>query len=127
MQDLPPEFEGDELFRRMGQEKRLKAFLARPLVLVVALAGLISLFLAFVLPPSIEVSRALRGLGFFCFGVLGSALVAYTWRHRLPFKTGGGLDPKRPFFYHLGSALLLLTSVLLALAGMSVIQTWVNS
>ena len=74
----------------------------------------------------VAVVGAVEGPGFTCLGLAGVIIFGYTWWHRLPVKIKGGLSPDRPFFYHLGLAFLLGTSMLLVIIGASQFKTWVH-
>jgi len=76
------------------------------------------------LPSSLASVHALRGCGFILLGSVGCVLFGYAWWHRQPIKIKGGLSPDRPFFYHLGSAVLFGFSLLVVLAGLSSVKAW---
>jgi hypothetical protein len=98
--------------------------LLRPLVAVLAALGFSSLIFSTLVSPSQESASALRGCGFICLGLAGCIAFGHAWWHRQPIRIKGGLSPDRPFFYHVGSALLFGTCLLLVVAGISSVRTW---
>jgi hypothetical protein len=90
-----------EWLRGSQAEAQLRRSMPRKAVLLGA--GLALLFwLAALLLRDKAAGDALRSLSALCFGMLGMPLLLWMWWKRLPFAVQGGLDPSRPFFYHLG-------------------------
>jgi hypothetical protein len=126
MTELPPESGKHSIAREQAFEADRRRLIPEPVLAILVVGSLVSLVVASLPFLSEAASGALRGVAFTCLGLIGTAFFAHTWWHRQPLKIKGGLSPDRPFFYHLGTAVFFGTSLLLALAGASLIQRWLG-